>query len=364
MGSNSSADPSHLPEIGLDGLFENLPSSPTLRRSSRRKNSSEIIKEEKLQLKEYIEENYSKIRDVEREFAYLNLELKLTAGSKNGAFEHLRKKIEIQNEKTKAAKAKEEQVRKVYEEEKKQLLHCDVVGGGPTGVEFSGELSDFIKNDVRQRYARVKDYIHVTLIEANELLSSFDDRLRHYAMRQLTKSGVRLVRGIVKDFQPEKLILSDGSELPYGLLAWSTGVGPSPFVKNLELPKSPGFRESTGKPVLPALAQVWEDAAKVVKDEEAVKQKLCEDLNQFILSIFHLSLSSQQSNNRYKRQIVAEADLGLADAFTNGHLTVVDKNDGLLNLFGIIHNLFRPSRKLAQIHQPSPSVVILVDIFE
>lgn len=31
----------------------------------------------------YIEENYSKIRDVEREFANLNLELKLTAGSKN-----------------------------------------------------------------------------------------------------------------------------------------------------------------------------------------------------------------------------------------------------------------------------------------
>uniref|UniRef100_A0A7C8YLG8 NADH:ubiquinone reductase (non-electrogenic) n=1 Tax=Opuntia streptacantha TaxID=393608 RepID=A0A7C8YLG8_OPUST len=175
----------------------------------------------------------------------------------------------------------------VSEEEKKRLLHCVVVGGGPTGVEFSGELSDFIKNDVRQRYAHVKDYIHVTLIEANEILSSFDDRLRHYAMRQLTKSGVRLVRGIVKDVQAEKLILSDGSEVPYGLLVWSTGVGPSPFVKNLELPKSPGgrigiddwlrapsvqdvfaigdcagFLESTGKPVLPALAQVAERQGK------------------------------------------------------------------------------------------------------
>lgn len=40
-----------------------------------------------------------------------------------------------------------------------------IVGGGPTGVEFSGELSDFIMRDVRQRYAHVKDYIHVTLIE-------------------------------------------------------------------------------------------------------------------------------------------------------------------------------------------------------
>lgn len=53
----------------------------------------------------------------------------------------------------------------VSEEEKSRLLHCVVVGGGPTGVEFSGELSDFIMRDVRQRYSHVKDYIHVTLIE-------------------------------------------------------------------------------------------------------------------------------------------------------------------------------------------------------
>lgn len=49
--------------------------------------------------------------------------------------------------------------------EKNRLLHCVVVGGGPTGVEFSGELSDFIKSDVHDRYAHVKDHIRVTLIE-------------------------------------------------------------------------------------------------------------------------------------------------------------------------------------------------------
>ncbi|XP_019083049.1 PREDICTED: internal alternative NAD(P)H-ubiquinone oxidoreductase A2, mitochondrial-like [Camelina sativa] len=127
-------------------------------------------------------------------------------------------------------------------EEKQRLLHCVVVGGGPTGVEFSGELSDFIKKDVRQRYSHVKDDIHVTLIEARDILSSFDDRLRRYAIKQLNKSGVRFVRGIVKDVMPQKLILDDGTEVPYGLLVWSTGVGPSPFVRSLGLPKDPGGR--------------------------------------------------------------------------------------------------------------------------
>jgi hypothetical protein len=55
------------------------------------------------------------------------------------------------------------------------------------------------------------------------------------------QSGLRLVRGIVKDVQPNKLILEDGEEVPYGLLVWSTGVGPS-FVKSLPFPKSPGGR--------------------------------------------------------------------------------------------------------------------------
>ena len=91
------------------------------------------------------------------------------------------------------------------------------------------------------------------------------------------------MRGIVKEVKPTEITLSDGTRVPYGLLVWSTGVGPSEFVKSLYLPKSPGgrigvdewlrvptapdvfalgdcagFLEGTGKPVLPALAQVAE----------------------------------------------------------------------------------------------------------
>nr|BAM13875.1 type II NAD(P)H dehydrogenase [Arum maculatum] len=179
----------------------------------------------------------------------------------------------------------------VSEEEKSRLLHCVVIGGGPTGVEFSGELSDFITRDVRQRYSHVKDYVRVTLIEANEILSSFDVSLRQYATNHLTKSGVRLVRGVVKEVMPKKILLSDGTEVPYGLLVWSTGVGPSGFTKSIDLPKSPGgrigidewlrvpsvddvfalgdcagFLQETGKPVLPALAQVAERQGKYLAD--------------------------------------------------------------------------------------------------
>lgn len=175
----------------------------------------------------------------------------------------------------------------IPEEEKKRLLHCVVIGGGPTGVEFSGELSDFIMRDVRDRYTHVKDYVKVTLIEANEILSSFDVSLRQYATNHLTKSGVGFMRGVVKEVHPKNIVLNDGTNVPYGLLVWSTGVGPSQFVKSLDLPKSPGgrigidewlrvpsvedvfalgdcagFLENSGRPVLPALAQVAERQGK------------------------------------------------------------------------------------------------------
>jgi len=50
------------------------------------------------------------------------------------------------------------------------------------------------------------------------------------------------VRGIVKEVKPQKLILDDGTEVPYGPLVWSTGVGPSSFVRSLDFPKDPGGR--------------------------------------------------------------------------------------------------------------------------
>lgn len=56
------------------------------------------------------------------------------------------------------------------------------------------------------------------------------------------QSGVQLMRGVVKEVHEKKIVLNDGTDVPYGLLVWSTGVGPSDFIKSLDLPKAPGGR--------------------------------------------------------------------------------------------------------------------------
>ncbi|EFN58862.1 hypothetical protein CHLNCDRAFT_140737 [Chlorella variabilis] len=123
-----------------------------------------------------------------------------------------------------------------------RLLHVVVVGGGPTGVEFAGELADFINRDLRKiDPSRARD-MRITLIEANELLGSFDARLREYTARKLVKEGVQLVKGVVKEVTEGELELQDGSRIPFGLCVWSTGVGPTPFTVSLPFAKTPRGR--------------------------------------------------------------------------------------------------------------------------
>ncbi|KAL4421702.1 hypothetical protein ABPG77_010646 [Micractinium sp. CCAP 211/92] len=127
-------------------------------------------------------------------------------------------------------------------QDRDRLLHVVVVGGGPTGVEFTGELSDFIKRDLRKiDPGRARD-MRITMIEANELLGSFDSRLREYAARRLTREGVQLVKGVVKEVRQKEVELQDGSIIPFGLCVWSTGVGPTPFVLSLPFSKTPRGR--------------------------------------------------------------------------------------------------------------------------
>eukprot|EP01025_Chloroclados_australasicus_P067241 TRINITY_DN9298_c0_g1_i1.p1 TRINITY_DN9298_c0_g1~~TRINITY_DN9298_c0_g1_i1.p1 ORF type:complete len:583 (+),score=66.39 TRINITY_DN9298_c0_g1_i1:182-1750(+) len=123
-------------------------------------------------------------------------------------------------------------------QERQRLLHTVVVGGGPTGVEFAGELSDLIRQDLRKVIPGRAQDLKVTLIEAAELLGSFDGSLREYAARRLTKLGVRLVQGVVKEVREKEVELKDGRIFPFGLCVWSTGVGPTPFTDSLPFLKT------------------------------------------------------------------------------------------------------------------------------
>jgi NADH:ubiquinone reductase (non-electrogenic) len=61
----------------------------------------------------------------------------------------------------------------VPDEEKKKLLSFVIVGGGPTGVEFAGELADFVGKELRKYYPGIEKYVKVSLVQSGDHVSCF-----------------------------------------------------------------------------------------------------------------------------------------------------------------------------------------------
>ncbi|ESQ43357.1 hypothetical protein EUTSA_v10014510mg [Eutrema salsugineum] len=137
------SDPKLKAEIGPDGLAREAPVIAY---------TEKIIEAEQLQLKKYIEENYTKIRDVEREFGNLTMEMKLTAGPKKAALEHLRKKIEACTEKIHAAKLKEEEARKAFEAASKVVKDEEAIK-----QRLCEDLNSLVQESSNTQYARLEE---------------------------------------------------------------------------------------------------------------------------------------------------------------------------------------------------------------
>ncbi|KXT05453.1 hypothetical protein AC578_11047 [Pseudocercospora eumusae] len=128
-------------------------------------------------------------------------------------------------------------------EERKRLLHMVVVGGGPTGVEFAGELQDFFEQDLKKWIPEIQDNFHVTLVEAlPSVLPMFSKSLIDYTEKTFKEETIEIrTKTMVKNVTPTYIEaeFTDASgkkqmeKIPYGLLVWATGNALRPLVKDL-----------------------------------------------------------------------------------------------------------------------------------
>jgi NADH:ubiquinone reductase (non-electrogenic) len=128
-------------------------------------------------------------------------------------------------------------------EEIKRLLHMVVVGGGPTGVEFAGELQDFFLEDLQKWVPQIKDDFHVTLVEAlPNVLPMFSKQLIEYTESSFKEEHIEIrtktmVKNVTDKYIEAEVNKPDGTKviekLPYGLLVWATGNALRAVVKDL-----------------------------------------------------------------------------------------------------------------------------------
>ena len=128
-------------------------------------------------------------------------------------------------------------------EEVKRLLHMVVVGGGPTGVEFAGELQDFFNGDLKKWIPEIQENFHVTLVEAlPTVLPMFSKQLIDYTESTFEEESISIrAKTMVKKVNDKTIEAEhshpDGSKekeiIPYGLLVWATGNALRPVVRDL-----------------------------------------------------------------------------------------------------------------------------------
>jgi NADH dehydrogenase FAD-containing subunit len=160
------------------------------------------------------------------------------------------------------------------EEMKRMLLNFAVVGGGPTGIEWSAELCDMIEEDMSKLYPELKGYAKVGLLGfasfhaeigiqqltnakklqitvydvAPKVLSMFDEKLGNYALNHFKRRGIDIrtshhvnelrpgVPSTLKESVRDEagcytLDLKEEGEVGVGMCVWSTGLMMNPFVE-------------------------------------------------------------------------------------------------------------------------------------
>jgi len=102
-----------------------------------------------------------------------------------------------------------------------------VVGGGPTGTEMAGALTELFRKVLARDFPRLDiARSRVVLVEmAPEVLNRFHPSLRASARRELARKGVELALGrSVAEVSAAGVRLDDGRELPARTVLWAAGV--------------------------------------------------------------------------------------------------------------------------------------------
>jgi NADH dehydrogenase len=121
--------------------------------------------------------------------------------------------------------------------ERARLLTYVIVGGGYTGAEGAGELTDLF-HSITHYYTSIgpRD-VRIVLIEAgHELLAGLPPGMGRYTAKNLVSRGIELHLGdAVTSLDDRSISLASGLVIPTATVLWSAGVRPTPVLRALPM---------------------------------------------------------------------------------------------------------------------------------
>src|SRR6185503_17483933 len=112
-------------------------------------------------------------------------------------------------------------------ERRNEWLRFVVVGGGPTGVEYAGALTELVQRVLRKDYPELDmSHVRVILVEAlGQVLAAFPPKLGENARRRLAKMGVEVrLNTRVQEASEDQVVLAGGEVIRCRTLVWAAGV--------------------------------------------------------------------------------------------------------------------------------------------
>lgn len=119
--------------------------------------------------------------------------------------------------------------------ERRRLLTFVVVGGGATGVEEAGALTELVNVQKQEFHELNFDEVSVKIIEATpNMLVMMPQNLRDYTVKVLQRKGVDVMLSTaVQDYDGKTLQLKDKPAIETRTVIWAAGVMADPFVRTV-----------------------------------------------------------------------------------------------------------------------------------
>ena len=143
-----------------------------------------------------------------------------------------------------------------------------VVGGGFSGVEVAGEISDFLRSSLRY-YPKIdgQDCRVILLHGGDRILPELPAGLAEFALTKMQKRGIDIHRNtLVARADDRGVELQSGERIDGGTIIGTVGTAPTEMVERLPLPKQRGRIETAADMSVPDYPGVWTlgDCAVVV----------------------------------------------------------------------------------------------------